>query len=219
MKTLLSENVEKLKRKYFEVFGDLETQCEFLKFMNRCLFGLVFLALTGGFLLAKRPPVVIRVNEVGKAEAIENILAHNTPSEPEILYFAKSFTHKYTEHNAYTLSRDISDAMNMMSSAYQKTARRELVDSGVLARVKEAGINTQIEIKEQTIERQTPEYVSVSLIGVRTLGSFKNPDFKQASLFKAEILCRKTGRSIDLPWGLLVEDYHEITLNKLEGSK
>jgi hypothetical protein len=57
------------------------------------------------------------------------------------------------------------------------------------------------------------------LIGVRKLTSYKNPDFQEASLFKAEIVLKKYPRSMDLPTGLLVEEYREIILNKLEETK
>ena len=219
MKTRLHERLEKMGRKYYEVFGDLEAENQFLKLGVTALAGILSLSLMGAFILANRPPVVIRVTAVGKAEAVGNLQINNAPSEPEILYFAKTFVRRFSEYNAYTLSRDMSEAMNMMSAQYQKTARHELVESGVLSRVKEAGLNAQIEFKEEGIERQTPEHAVVSLIGVRTLLSFKNKDFRESNLFKSEIVLRKHPRSAAVPSGLLVEDYQEIILNKLEGAK
>lgn len=219
MKTRLHERLESMGRKYYEVFGDLEAENHFFKLLLMVLSGILLLTLIGAFTLANRPPVVIRVSDVGKAEAIENIQANNAPTEPEIFYFAKTFVKRFSEYNAYTLSRDMSDAMNLMTAQYQKTARHELVESGVLSRVKEAGLNAQIEFKEEKIERETPEYAVVSLIGVRTLLSFKNKDFRESNLFKSELILRKHSRSASVPSGLLVEDYREIILNKLEGAK
>jgi hypothetical protein len=216
MKTRFEERLEKMRRRYFEIFGDLEVQAEFLKLVALVLFAFLFLALTGAFIVAKRPPVVIRVTEVGAAETIRDIHANNAPTSPEILYFAKTFTRRYGEYNAYTLSRDMAEAMNFMTSRYQKTVRRELVESGLLARIEEAGLHAAIEFKEETIEHDTPEYARVSLIGVRTIKSYKNPDYREASLFKAELVLRKFPRTRELPWGLLVEQYREILLNKLE---
>jgi hypothetical protein len=218
MKTRLHEKLQKMGRKYFEVFGDIESENHFLRILLIVLAGILFLSLVGAFVLANRPPVVIRVTEVGKAEAVGSLQLNNAPSSPEILYFAKTFVRRFSEYNAYTLPRDISEAMNLMTAQYQKTARRELVESGVLARVKEAGLNAQIEFKEEAIERETPEYAVVSLIGVRTLLSFKNKDFRESNLFKAEVVLRKQPRSASIPSGLLVEDYREIILNKLEGA-
>ena len=85
MKTRFQEKLESMGRRYYEVFGDIEAQTEFLKLVSLVLLGLLFLALFGAFVLAKRPPVVIRVDEVGKAEAITDLASHNAPSEPEII--------------------------------------------------------------------------------------------------------------------------------------
>ena len=219
MKTRLHERLENMGRKYFEIFGDIEAENHFLKILLMALTGILFLVLLGAFTLANRPPVVIRVSEVGKAEAVGNLQVNNAPTEPEILYFTRTFVRRFSEYNAYTLSRDMSEAMNLMTAQYQKTSRHELVESGVLSRVKEAGLNAQIEFKEEKIERETQEYAVVSLIGVRTLLSFKNKDFRESNLFKSEIVLRKHPRSAAVPSGLLVEDYREIILNKLEGAK
>lgn len=216
MKTRFEEKLQNLKRRYWEVFGDLEAECEFMKLTSLILIALLFFALAGAFILAKRPPVVIRVTEVGEAEAIRDLASNNAPTEPEILYFAKSFVKRYAEYNAYTLARDTAEAMNQMTSGFQKIAQRELLESGLLARVKEAGLHAQIEFKEEEIERETPEYVRVSLIGVRTIRSYQNPDYRESNLFKAELVFKKFPRSREIPSGLLVEQYREILLNKLE---
>ncbi len=219
MKTMFQNRLEQVRRKYYEVFGDLAAEVEFLKAISLILLGFIFLALFGAFVLAKRPPVVIRVTEVGAAEAIKDFDANNQITDPEIFYFAKTFMRHYTEYNAYTLSRDISEAFNLMTSNFQKNANRSLIESGILARIKEAGIGTQIEFKEEKIEKNTPEFVLVSLIGVRTLTSYKNSTYRDASLVKSELVLKKHPRSIQVPSGLLVEDYREIILNKLEEKK
>lgn len=216
MKTRFQERLEKMNRKYYEVFGDLEAQAEFLKLTSLALLVLLFFTLFGAFLLAKRPPVVIRVDQVGKAEPIRDLDLHNAPTEPEILYFSKDFVKRYAEYNAYTLARDMAEAMNQMTARYQKVAERELVESGLLAKVEEAGLHARIEFKEEAIERETPEYLRVSLIGVRTIMSYKNSDYRESSLFKSELVLKKFPRSKAIPWGLLVEQYREILLNKLE---
>jgi hypothetical protein len=219
MKTPFQGRVEKMNRRFYEVFGDLESQAEFLKLTTLVLLFLLFLSLFGAFVLAKRPPVVIRVSDVGKAEGIRDLKMNNATTEPEILYFSKSFVKRFTEYNAYTLSRDTAEAMNMMTARYQKTAKLERVESGLLARMQETGLNAAIEFKEEKLERDTPEYALVSLIGVRSLKSYKNANFREASLFKAELVLKKYARSLEIPSGLLVEDYREMTLNKLEEAK
>ncbi len=102
-----------------------------------------------------------------------------------------------------------------MTSRYQKIADRDLVESGFFAKFHETGLYTHIEFKEETIDRNTPEYVRIALIGVRNILNYNDPDYKESSLFKAEILLKKVPRSREIPWGVLIEDYREILLNKL----
>jgi len=219
MKTRFQTKLESLGRRYYEVFGDLEAQLEFLKLVSLALLCLLFFVIFGAFVLAKRPPVVIRVDDVGKAEAISDLAANNAPSAPEILYFAKTFVKRYAEYNAYTVSRDMAEAWNLMSSRFQAAAKRNLIESGILARIEETKLSAAIEFKEEKIERETPEHVLVSLVWVRTLKSYKDPDYHEASLLKSELVLKKVPRSLPAPSGLLVEDYKEILLNRLEDNK
>lgn len=215
MKTRFLAKLENMKRRYYEVFGDLEAQVEFLKLISLLLLALLFFTLFGAFMLAKRPPVVIRVNEVGKAEAIHDLELNNAPTDVELFDFAKTFTKRFRELNSYTLANDTAEAWNRMTARYQKIADRDLVESGFFAKFHDTGLYTHIEFKEESIDRNTPEYVRIALIGVRNIHNYNDPDYKESSLFKAELLLKKVPRSRSIPWGVLVEDYREILLNKL----
>ncbi len=215
MKTRFHERLETMKRRYYEVFGDLEAQVEFLKLISLFLLALLFFTIFGAFLLAKRPPVVIRVNEVGRAEAIHDLEQNNAPSDFELFDFSKTFTKRFRELNSYTLANDTAEAWNRMTTRYRKVADRDLVDSGFFAKFHDTGLYTHIEFKEESIDRNTPEYVKIALIGVRTILNYNDRDYKESSLFKAELLLKKVPRSKETPWGVLVEDYREILLNKL----
>ncbi len=219
MKTRFQAKLENMKRRYYEVFGDLEAQNEFLKLNNLILLMGFFLAVFGAFILAKQPPFVVRVNEVGKAETIQNIHSNNAPSVPEILDFASVFVKSFRGLNSYTLSDNSSEAWNRMSARYQRIANRDLIESGFLKKLDKTGLYTRIEMKEEKIERETTEYGFVSLIGVRTLLNYNDPGYLESSLFKADLVLKKVPRTRQIPWGLLVENYNEVILNKLEENK
>ncbi len=102
-----------------------------------------------------------------------------------------------------------------MTARYQKIANRDLVESGFFAKFHDTGLYTHIEFKEESIDRNTPEYVRIALIGVRNILSYNDPGYTESSLFKAELLLKKVPRSREIPWGVLIEDYREILLNKL----
>lgn len=219
MKTRFQTRLENMGRRYYEIFGDLEAQVEFLKLSSLILLALLFLSLFGAFMLAKRIPVVIRVTDVGKAEAIRDLDIHNAPTEPEVLFFAKTFVKRYGEYNAYTISRDMAEAWNLMTSRYQTSAKRGLIESGILAKIEESKLHSRIEFKEEKVERETAEHVRISLVWVRTLMSYRDTAYRESALLKSELMLRKFPRTSEIPSGLLVEDYHEILLNKLEDGK
>ena len=129
-------------RKYFEAFGDLEEEIRFLRILPLWLgFGFIAILLLF-YQYGNRPPVVIRVDEVKGTQVIEDLNQNNAPASFEMTSFAKRFVMRYTAYNSYTISRDLAEAMNQMSSKLQKETRRKLIDSGLVSKIAEAKIAT-----------------------------------------------------------------------------
>jgi hypothetical protein len=208
--------MENLKRKFYEVWGDLEAQNNTLKLI---LFGLLFALIVLLFLSffgMRKPPVVIRVNDVGNAEAISDYATNSAISKPELFYFAKLFIQKFTEYNSYTISTDLSEAFSLMTQNYQKIAKKEVIDSNLVSQIGKASIHSTIEIREMKIEREDTKYAVLSFIGLRTILSYSNRNLKEESLFKGDIILKKTSRSMANPHGLLVEEYREVLVKELQ---
>jgi len=208
--------MENVKRKYFEVWGDLEAQNNTLKTLVLLMAGLLLVSMAVIYMASVKPPVVIRVNDVGKAEAIGNYTVNNAATEPELFYFTKVFVKKFTEYNSYTITSDIAEAFNMMSANYQKVARKEVLDSNLVAKISQSSINTRMEVREIKLEREDVNYAVLSLLGLRTIQSYQNRDLKEESLFKGDIILKKVPRTMDCPQGLLVEEYREVLVKKIE---
>lgn len=219
MKTRFLEKLERVKRKYYEVTGDLVSENEFLKIVSCALIVVLFFTLIGAFLIARKPPFVIRVSEAGEAEAIRDLKQNNAASDAEILHFQESFVQSFRGLNSYTLGDSTAIAWNRMTARFQKRAKKDLFDSGFLSKFEKTGLYARIETKEEKLERETEDYVFTSFVGVRTILSYNDPSFKEQSLFKADLVLKKIPRSRKVPWGLLVENYHEIILNQLEDKK
>ncbi len=215
----MSDQFSKVKRRYFEAFGDLEEEIKFLRSFAFVLSGIVFVLLIILFLTAKKPPVVIRVSEVKGAEVLTNLKQNNAPSSYEMIAFAKRFTARYTGYNSYTATRDLSEAFNLMTDRFQKESQKKIVDSGLLQKIKESGIDTQIEFKDQKLERDSEDAAVVSLIGVREIRKYGLDSFNQQSLVRADIVLKKVNRTKDIPEGLLVAEYREILMNELSERK
>jgi len=209
----------RIKRRYFEAFGDIEEEARFLRKSVFFLIAIIFFLIVFGFFIARRPPVVIRVSELKGAEVIHSLKENNAPNEHELMAFAKRFTVRYTAFNSYTVSRDLSEAFNQMTRGFQKKARKSLIDSGFLTKISEARIDTRVEFKEERIERDSGDAAVVSLVGLRQISKYGTKDFREEVLFRADIVLKKVARTSGTPEGLLVEEYREILLNELTERK
>ena len=219
MKTFFHQKLEKMNRRFYEVFGDLEAQVEFLKTAFFILSVLLLMTLLGAYFLAHKPPVVIRVSELGEAKAVQDVKSETETRYPELIFFSRLFVKRFSEFNAYTLSRDLEEAFGLMTRKFQETADQDYLGSGLISKIKEAGLNMQIEFREAIVEKNTPEAALVSITGVRTITSYKNPAYKEASFFKWDLVLKKYKRSVSIPFGVLVDHYKETLLNRLEDQK
>jgi len=208
--------MENAKRSYFEVWGDLEAQNNTLKALLLSMTGLLLVSLVVVYMVTVKPPVVIRVSDIGKSETVSNYPVSNAVTEPELFYFTKLFVRKFTEYNSYTISSDIAEAFNMMTANYQKIARKEVLDSNLVSKISQSSINTRMEVREIKLEREDTNYAVLSLLGLRTIQSYQNRNLKEESLFKGDVILKKVPRTMDCPQGLLVEEYREVLIKKIE---
>jgi len=208
----VTEILTKIKRRYFEVFGDLEKEINFLRKTNLLLSFIILLMLGSVIYLGAKPPVVIRVSRVEGAKTIQDLHTNNLPEGYEMVGFAKRFTISYTAFNSYTYTRDFAEAFNLMTARFQKEARKAM-DPALIDKLKDVGINTEIQFKEAKLERDSDEAGIVSLVGVRHVTKYAENVPPQEILFRADLVLKKVRRTLTTPEGLLVEAYHEITLN------
>lgn len=209
-------NTENSKRKFFEVWGSMQAQNDTLKLT---IFGLI-LTLIALLLLCmvglRKPPAVIRVNDVGKAEAIVDFPVNDAVSKPELFYFTKLFIEKYTAYNSYTVSTDLSEAFSLMTRDYQNIAKKEVIDSKLVSKISQAAIHASIEVRDVKVEREDAKFAVLSFIGLRTILSYADRNFKEESLFKGDVILKKVSRSMANPHGLLVEEYREILVKEIQ---
>lgn len=215
----MRDQFSKIKRRYFEAFGDLEEEIDFLRRLAFIFAGTVALLLVILFAVSRKPPVVIRVSDVRGAEVVSDLKENNAPSSYEMISFARRFTARYTGYNSYTVTRDISEAFNMMTTRFQKEAQKKIIDSGLLAKIRDSGIDARIEFKEDKLERDSPDAAVISLVGFREIKKYGTDNFGHRALFRADIVLKKVNRSRNIPEGILVEQYREILMNEFSERK
>lgn len=202
-------------RAYYEVFGDTVVMLNTFKLVTFVLAGVIFFQVYVNLHAQRKPPVVIRVDEVGRARAIEDLKITSEPDEIQIQAFVREFIETYTSYDSKSIEYDFSKALNLMHSEYQKRAQRELLTSRLLAELKEQNLYSRLQIQEIRIEKNVPGWVHVWVAGVRRVQSYLDPHFTKETVFNAYVTLAKVPRRVQEPYGLLVYDYREHIVKEM----
>jgi type IV secretion system protein VirB5 len=162
--------------KYLEQYGDPIVTNTYLK-LTILILALVSFAVLALFYRAQaqlnaRRPVIIRINDIGRAEAVDYQSLAYRPQEAESRYFLSQWAEAYYGRNHYTLDRDFPNSLYFLSQDLQ---------SSVLARFKKAKTieafladssqpNIDVEVKNVAIEdlRQAPYKARIEFYKVFT---------------------------------------------------
>lgn len=194
---------------YYEVWGSLESA-------NRALWAALWLATTVALLslllvrlLLSRPPVVIRVDGQGQAQAVADAGRSHGTTEPEIAAFVTLFEQFFTELNCYTYDADLRRAFAMMTQSFQSKANDMLKRDAIVENLKASQTKTALTLTEIKVVRDTPEIVQCRVKGFRAISSYKPDQAPGEVVFEDDIVLRKVPRSKNAPYGLLIEDFNE----------
>ena len=197
------------KRKYYEVFGDYVSRVNFqqtLIIILVCIivFLIVLLAQT-----IKKPPIVIRVDSLGQAEAFENVKSYQNITEPELINFTNLFVNYYTSYNFYSIKDDFKHAGQMMTENMFNKANSIIRTNNTIENVQTKQLKTETKLTHINVLKDTPDFVAVKVKGTRFITSYNNPEYKAEESFDMELSIKKVKRSLDTPYGLLVDNFSE----------
>lgn len=211
-----SQKIEKKKpqRKYYEVWGDTMNLVYFLRTVVIVLAALcIYLAV----MLKKsidKPPLVIKVDQLGQTQAIPDWQSNVSVSKPEIVNFTQTFIELFTSYNYYTYNDSFKKAFKMMTLEFQRKADEFLQSNQVVKTIQQAQYKTTTNISKIDIVKDTKENVILKIKGYREQRSYLNPDFYKEIIFEAELVISKVKRDFQNPWGMLVENYSETIIKE-----
>jgi type IV secretory pathway TrbF-like protein len=151
-------------QKYLEQYGDPIVTNTYLKLTILILatVSLVTLSLfyRAQMALSTMKPLVIRINDVGRAEAIDYQNFAYRPQEAENRYFLSEWARDYYSRNHYTIRKDFTNALYFLNGDLQnailaKYKKEKVIDSFLRD---PSQPNIDIEVKNVAIEdlRQPP---------------------------------------------------------------
>jgi type IV secretory pathway TrbF-like protein len=165
-------------QKYLEQYGDPIVTNTYLKLTILILatVSLVTLALfyRAQMALSTTKPLVIRINDIGHAEALDYQNFAYKPQEAENRYFLSEWTRDYYSRNHYTIRKDFTKALyflngDLQNAILEKYKKEKIIDSFLLDPSRP---NIDVEIKNVAIEdlRQPPFRARIEFLKI-----FSNP--------------------------------------------
>src|SRR6185436_4780529 len=166
------KTVDGAKRQFVELYGSALVMNTYLK-IALILLALVALGLIAlNFHTASRfadvKPMVIRIDEVGRAEAVQYDASRYQPQPPELRYFLTQFVVKHFSRIRSTVQREYPDSLFFLEPA--------LADATIAQ-------NEQSRVLEMFVTNPSADEVEVLVQNV-SLSELSTPPFKGAVTFQ-----------------------------------
>jgi len=151
--------------RYLEQYGDPIVMNTYLK-VTILVLAVVSLVLAGlvyrsqRALLADMHPMIVRINDVGRAEAIDYRNFQYRPQEAENKYYLSRWAELYFSRNRFTIERDQTDALYFLNGDVQRAViDQERKDNVIQTYIKDSSLPyVDVEIKNVILDdlRQSP---------------------------------------------------------------
>src|SRR5664280_2620164 len=171
-----SPDISRAAERYLEQYGDPLVMNTYLKVTILVLAvvclapaGLVF---KGQKALAEMHPLIVRINDVGRAEAIDYRNFQYRPQEAENKYYLTRFAELYFSRNRFTIERDQTSALYFLNSDVQRAViDQERKDNIIPTYIKDSSLPyVDVEVKEVVLDdlRQSPYSARIEFVKVFT---------------------------------------------------
>ncbi|MGC2160591.1 MAG: VirB8/TrbF family protein [Silvibacterium sp.] len=122
--TKASPDITRAAERYLEQYGDPLVMNTYLKVTILCLvvvcLALAALVYKSQKALINARPLIVRINDVGRAEAIDYRNFQYRPQEAENKYYLSRWAELYFSRNRFTIERDQTNALYFLNSDVQR---------------------------------------------------------------------------------------------------
>ena len=136
--TMTSPDITRAAERYLEQYGDPLVMNTYLKVTILVLAGIVVLlgalVYRGQMALASVHPLIVRINDVGRAEAIDYRNFQYRPQEAENKYYLTRWTELYFSRNRFTIERDQTNALYFLNGDVQRAVIDQERKDGIIAK-------------------------------------------------------------------------------------
>ena len=151
------------RRRYVEAFGSTQVMNTYLKLallaLSAVAVGLTALAVNTQRVYGHVKPLVIRIDEVGRATAVSYDRLTYTPQAPELRYFLTQFVVKHYSRIRATVKQQYAESLYFLDGRVADATMQANARSGVIERfLASGGEETEVRVKNVILEdlRQPP---------------------------------------------------------------
>ena len=131
-------DITRAAERYLEQYGDPLVMNTYLKVTILVLAGIVVLlgalVYRGQMALASVHPLIVRINDVGRAEAVDYRNFQYRPQEAENKYYLTRWAELYFSRNRFTIERDQTDALYFLNGDVQRAVIDQERKDGIIAK-------------------------------------------------------------------------------------
>src|SRR6202453_4353735 len=176
--TKASPEITRAAERYLEQYGAPLVMNTYLK-ITFLVLAAVCLTLAGLIFKSQRAlaaihPLFVRINDVGRAEAIDYRNFQYRPQEAENKYYLTRWAELYFSRNRFTIERDQTSALYFLNSDVQRAViDQERKDNVIPTYIKDSSLPyVDVEVKEVVLDdlRQSPYSARIEFMKV-----FSNP--------------------------------------------
>jgi type IV secretory pathway TrbF-like protein len=163
-KSEVTPDISRAAERYLEQYGDPLVTNTYLKIAMLCLAAICvmlgLLVFKSQKALASAKPFIIRISDVGHAEAIDYRNFDYRPQEAENKYYLTRWANLYFGRNRYTIERDQTQALYFLNADVQRAVIEQEQKSNLIATyIKDSTLPyVDIEVKNVILDdlRQSP---------------------------------------------------------------
>jgi type IV secretion system protein VirB5 len=164
IETKSTPQITRAAERYLEQYGDPLVMNTYLKVTILVLafvcFALAFLTFKSEQALANLHPMIVRINDVGRAEAIDYRNFQYRPQEAENKYYLSRWAELYFSRNRFTIERDQTNSLYFLNSDVQRAViDQERKVNSIQNHIKDSSLPYgDVEIKSVILDdlRQSP---------------------------------------------------------------
>jgi type IV secretory pathway TrbF-like protein len=159
------KTIENAKRQFVELYGSALVMNTYLKIalvlVSLIALGLLALNFHTASKYAQLKPLVVRIDDVGRAEAVQYDASAYQPQAPELRYFLTQFVVKHFSRIRATLQREYPDSLLFLEPALADATIAENEQSRALETFLSNASTDEIDVVVQNVslsELTTPPY-------------------------------------------------------------